>query len=125
MIIPLTDPDGNIHSTHRMDEYGTKRFLSGNDKADHFALIGGPLETAPAIPPCEGRATGATAHAATNLPLVAAINAGNLVCAAPQVPARFPTAALVIRPNNDFKPGRAATPIRAWQPPAPRPAPRG
>ena len=110
LIIPLVDLDGTIHSIQRIYEDGTKRFLSGGAKADHFALIGGPLESAPAILLCEGWATGATAHAATDLPVVAAMDAGNLVRVAPLVQARFPEATLVILADNDLKPGRDTNP---------------
>jgi putative DNA primase/helicase len=110
LIIPLVDLDDTIHSIQRIYEDGTKRFLSGGAKADHFALIGGPLESAPAILLCEGWATGATAHAATDLPVVAAMDAGNLVRVAPLVQARFPEATLVILADNDLKPGRDTNP---------------
>jgi putative DNA primase/helicase len=110
LIVPLMDLDGTIHTLQRIYEDGTKRFLSGGAKADHFALIGGPLETAPAILLCEGWATGATAHAATDLPVVAAMDAGNLGRVAPLIQARFPDATLVILADNDSKPGRDTNP---------------
>ena len=110
LIIPLVDLDGAIHSIQRIYEDGTKRFLSGGAKADHFALIGGPLFGAPAILLCEGWATGATAHAATDLPVVAAMDAGNLRRVAPLVQARYPNATLVILADNDCKPDRQTNP---------------
>lgn len=110
LIIALIDLDGTIHSIQRIYEDGAKRFLSGGAKADHFALIGGPLENAPAILLCEGWATGATAHVATELPVVAAMDAGNLVRVAPLIHTRFPEATLVILADNDLKPGRDTNP---------------
>ena len=77
-----------------------------------FALtIGRQLEIVDAlILLCEGWATGATAHEATGLPVIAAMDAGNLLRVAPLIHDRFPGATLVILADNDLKPGRDTNP---------------
>ena len=110
LIVPLMDLDGTIHTLQRIYEDGTKRYLAGGAKAGHFTVVGGPLAEAEAILICEGWATGATAHEATGLPVVAAMDAGNLKRVAPILRERFPTARLVILADNDTKPGRVDNP---------------
>ncbi len=110
LIVPLVDINGTIHTLQRIYEDGTKRFLAGGAKAGHFATVGGPLVGAEAILVCEGWATGATAHEATGLPVVAAMDAGNLKRVAPILRERFPAARLVILADNDTKPGRVDNP---------------
>ena len=110
LLVPLRDLDGTIHTLQRIYEDGTKRFLSGGAKAGHFTLIGEALENAHGILLCEGWATGATAHEATGLPVIAAMDAGNLLRVAPLIHDRFPDATLVILADNDLKPGRDTNP---------------
>ncbi len=110
LIVPLMDLDGTIHTLQRIYEDGTKRFLSGGAKAGHFATIGGPLTDAETILVCEGWATGVTAHEATGLPVVAAMDAGNLRRVAPILRERFADARLIILADNDAKPGRVTNP---------------
>ena len=110
LILPLVDLDGTIHTFQDIDENGTKRFQPGGAKANHFVLIGGPLEGAATILLCEGWATGATLHEASGLPVIAAMDAGNLKRVAPLVHERFPEAHLVIIADNDDKPGRVDNP---------------
>lgn len=110
LVVPLVDLDGTIHTLQRIYEDGTKRFLSGGAKAGHFTPIGGPLADAGTILICEGWATGATAHEATGLPVVAAMDAGNLKRVAPILRDRYPSARLVILADNDTKPGRVDNP---------------
>jgi putative DNA primase/helicase len=110
LIIPLVDLDGTIHSFQRIEENGSKRYLAGGAKAGHFAVIGGPLDNASTILVCEGWATGASAHAATSLPVVAAMDAGNLRQVAPILRARFPDRRIVLLADNDNKPGRSDNP---------------
>lgn len=110
LIVPLVDIDGTIHTIQRIYEDGTKRFLTGGAKAGHFTPIGGPLAGAATILLCEGWATGATAHEATGLPVVAAMDAGNLKRVAPALRERFPDTLFVILADNDTKPDRVDNP---------------
>lgn len=110
LIIPLVDLDGTIHSFQRIEEDGSKRYLADGAKAGHFAVIGGSLDDASTILVCEGWATGASAHAATNLPVVVAMDAGNLRQVAPILRERFAAALIVLLADNDNKPGRRDNP---------------
>ncbi len=110
LIVPLVDLDGVMHTFQDIMEDASKRFLGGGAKAGHFALIGGPLERSATILLCEGWATGATLHEASGLPVVAAMDAGNLKRVAPLVRERFTQARLVIVADNDQKPGRVDNP---------------
>lgn len=110
LIIPLVDLDGTIHTIQRISEDGDKRYLPGGAKAEHFAVIGGPLGGAATILLCEGWATGATAHEATGSTGVAAMDAGNVIRVAPLLRARFPDTVLIILADNDTKPDRDTNP---------------
>jgi putative DNA primase/helicase len=110
LIVPLVDIDGTIHTVQRIYEDGTKRFLTGGAKAGHFTPMGGPLAGAATILLCEGWATGATAHEATGLPVVAAMDAGNLKRVAPALREHFPDTLFVVLADNDAKPDRVDNP---------------
>ena len=59
---------------------------------------------------CEGWATGASLHEATGLPVVAAMDAGNLGPVAELLRRSYPDAAITIVADNDDKPGREINP---------------
>lgn len=91
LVIPLRDVQGKIWSAQGisavpMKEIGgrTKTFERGGKVRGCFAHIGPSLAEASQILVCEGFATAATLHEATELPVVAAMSAGNLdpVCKA-------------------------------------------
>jgi len=110
LLVPLGDIDGTIHTLQRIYADGSKRFLAGGAKAGHFALLGSALAEASTTLVCEGWATAATAHEATGLPVVAAMDAGNVKRVAPILRQRFPTMDLVFLADNDAKPGRLDNP---------------
>ncbi len=110
LIVPLLDLDGMIHTLQRITEAGDKRYLTGGAKAGHFTPIGDLPDDAATILVCEGWATGASSHAATGLPVVAAMDAGNLRLVAPLLRERFPSARIVLLADNDDKPGRIENP---------------
>ena len=78
LIVPLRDVEGVLHTIETITPEGEKRYLAGGAKAGHFCTIGGPLDGSGAFLICEGWATGASLHEATGLPVVAAMDAGNL-----------------------------------------------
>ena len=77
LVVPVTS-DGTMTSLQFISRDGTKRFLrNGVVKGGSYML--GDLTKATTILICEGFATGASLHEATDLPVIVAFNAGNLV----------------------------------------------
>jgi putative DNA primase/helicase len=114
LIVPLRDVEGVLHTIETITPAGEKRYLAGGAKAGHFCTIGGPLGTSAAFLICEGWATGASLHEATGLPVVAAMDAGNLGPVADVLRRSHPAAAITIVADNDDKPGRDINPgVRA------------
>ena len=110
LIVPLRDVEGVLHTIETITPAGEKRYLAGGAKAGHFCTIGGPLGGAGAFLICEGWATGASLHEATGLPVVAAMDAGNLGPVAEVLRRSYPDAAITIVADNDDKPGREINP---------------
>ena len=110
LIVPLRDVEGVLHTIESITPAGEKRYLAGGAKAGHFCTIGGPLDGSGAFLICEGWATGASLHEATGLPVVAAMDAGNLGPVAEVLRRSYPDAAITIVADNDDKPGRDINP---------------
>jgi len=110
LIVPLRDAAGVLHTIETIIPSGDKRYLAGGAKAGHFCTIGGPLEATGAFLICEGWATGASLHEATGLPVVAAMDAGNLGPVTERLRKVHPSAAITIVADNDDKPGRDINP---------------
>ncbi|MFT4962296.1 MAG: putative DNA primase/helicase [Paracoccaceae bacterium] len=110
LIVPLRDTDGVLHTIETITPAGNKRYLAGGAKAGHFCVIGGPIKPTGAFLICEGWATGASLSEATGLPVVVAMDAGNLVGVANEVNRAYPDADITIVADNDDKPGRDINP---------------
>ena len=110
LIVPLRDVEGVLHTIETIAPMGEKRYLAGGAKAGHFCTIGGPVAAAGRFLICEGWATGASLHEATGLPVVAAMDAGNLAPVAVQLRRSHPDAVITIVADNDDKPGREINP---------------
>lgn len=78
LLVRLYDIDNNLVSLQFIYHNGAKKFLKGGRIKGAFALIGLPCSTGKLFI-CEGWATGATLHEKTGHPVVAAMNAGNLL----------------------------------------------
>jgi len=114
LIVPLYDADGVLHTIETITPTGDKRYLAGGAKAGHFCPIGGPLKTAKDLLICEGWATAASLFEATGLPVIAAMDAGNLGRVAESLHSTYPDAILTIVADNDDRPGRDLNPgVRA------------
>jgi putative DNA primase/helicase len=100
LIVPVMI-DGSITSAQSIDGTGAKLFQPGGAVKGGSYTIGDLTETATVLI-CEGFATGASLHEATDLPVVVAFSAGNLTPVAEQVQQQFPTATIVVCGDHDL-----------------------
>ena len=112
LVVPLYDGEGQLWSWQTITPGGEKRFYKGGRAFGLFHPFGTheDFERGKAILVCEGWATGATLHEATGLPVVAAMNAGNLLPVARALREKFPGQRLVICADDDWQtPGNPGT----------------
>jgi putative DNA primase/helicase len=99
LIVPLRDVDGRLHSLQFIRGDGEKRFLAGGRIMDCWFTVAdktnGPLVL------CEGYATGAGIHEATNFATVCAMNSGNLLAVAQTLRNKWPDREIIIAADND------------------------
>jgi len=98
LIVPAYNIDGSISTLQFIDGEGIKRFLKGGKKAACWFSIGELTET---ICICEGYATGASVHAASNYHTIVAFDAHNLVGVAKAIRGKHPTAKIVLCADDD------------------------
>ena len=101
LLIPLYE-NGEIQSLQTIQLDGSKRFLTGGKVAGCYYAIG-KIENAKELCICEGFATGASIHEATNYPVAIAFNAGNLLAVAKIIKSKYPQLNLIICADDDFK----------------------
>jgi phage/plasmid primase-like uncharacterized protein len=70
--------DGTRRGLQRLYDDGSKRFTKGLTKRGAYILIGRLPKTPKHVIVCEGYATGLSIHLATGLPVLCALDAGNL-----------------------------------------------
>lgn len=98
LFLPLRDIGGKVWSFQTIAEDGAKLFLAGARKAGTFYLIG---EIGAELVIAEGFATAASIREATGLPVVVALDAGNLLPVAEALRQRHPAARIVIAADDD------------------------
>jgi len=99
LLIPLHDSGGRLTTLQLVSSDGTKRFIRGGRTKECHHVIGDLAEGCRALL-CEGWATGATLHEATGLPVVCAMNCGNLKAVAEQFAPRHQ---LLVCADDDFQ----------------------
>ena len=103
LIIPVRNVDGEMRGFQAIAPDGQKAFARGIEKKGNFHLIGGEDRDLShgEILICEGYATGASLHMATDMPVAVAFDAGNLRSVAEAIRERHPNAAIIICADND------------------------
>lgn len=99
LLIPVRDAAGDLHGLQFISPDGTKKFKTGTAKTGHYFAIGRVRDNTILI--CEGYATGATLHEATNHAVAVAFDAGNLKPVALTIQRKYPDYRLIICADND------------------------
>lgn len=103
LLVPLRTIDGELVNLQRIYADGDKRFLPGGRIKGCFALVGRRIPETGELYIAEGWATAVTIHQSLRVPVVAAMNAGNLKPVALAIRERYPRLALVVAADNDHK----------------------
>jgi len=99
LVVPLRDADRRLWSLQYIGPDGGKRFLSGGRTAGCYWSIGRtPVDI---LLVAEGFATAATLYEATGLPVVAAMNAGNLLAVSADLSKKYPKVRLLLCADAD------------------------
>jgi putative DNA primase/helicase len=99
LLIPIWSSNRELVNVQRIFPNGDKRFLSGGRKKGCFAVIGRPNDMHLLV--CEGFATGASLFEVTGIPVLVALDAGNLESVAMAARSLWPDATIVIAGDND------------------------
>lgn len=93
--------NGKIWTIQRITETGAKYlFAGGRKKGSYFSFANGKDNLSRFLV-CEGYATGATIREATGLPVIAAVDSGNLKPVLVSLKAKYPSARFIICADND------------------------
>ena len=104
LVVPIQDMTGKVWSTQTINAAGTKYLAAGGKKTGNFAVVGygdKKVLKSDVILICEGFATGVSLALATERPVVAAIDAGNLPVVAKAFRERCPDTPIVICGDDD------------------------
>lgn len=102
LIIPMFDIDGKLWSLQHIDSTGKKQFASGGRIKGCFFPIGNIKDSTTTVV-CEGVATGISIHTATNIPTIAAMNAGNIDSVVGELTKSCSGKKIIIAGDNDWE----------------------
>jgi len=97
-VVPIKDVSGRLWNYQRIFPDGTKKFAFGGLIDECFHVIGN-IDSDVII--CEGFATAASIHMATDIPVVCAFNSGNLPKVAIAIRKAYPDANIIIAGDDD------------------------
>ena len=103
LLIPMRDMKGFLHGLQMIFEDGSKRFLKGQRVTDTFFFIGDNVDPSKPVIVCEGYATGATIHMATELPVFCAFSADNLINVCKNLKKKYPQFKIAVCGDDDKK----------------------
>ena len=104
LVVPVLDAKGAVMSLQFIARDGGKRFLTGGKmQGGFFPILATKGEKDGLLYICEGFATGATIHAATEAAVLVAFNCGNLLAVAEMARGQYPDRAIILCADDDAK----------------------
>ena len=105
LTVKIINTQGAYQGLQTIYNDGQKRFTKGLNKKGHFALIGldGLPEKLGTLHICEGVATAASIFMAINEPVIAAMDAFNLLPVAKALKAAYPKIQIILWADNDWQ----------------------
>lgn len=103
LVIPLRNAKGEIRTLQRIGTNGFKSLKKGGQKTGNFFVVGGELRPGQPILYAEGYSTAASISAAIGLPVVMAVDAGNLPHVASALQATYPDSKHMFLADDDSK----------------------
>lgn len=100
LIVPLY-ADGQLWNVQRINKDGEKLFLKGARLSGCYTPIANKDDDKSLLVICEGYSTGASLREATGLPVICAMNAGNLKDVALAIKAKYQESRIIIAADND------------------------
>jgi putative DNA primase/helicase len=101
LILPLYGANGKVWTLQRILADGSKYLWKGGRKRGGYYPLAERDEDKSVILICEGFATGASLREATGLPVIVAIDSGNLKAVVEMLAKKYPDSRLVICADND------------------------
>ena len=102
ILIPLIGADGRIQTVQSIDPTGRKLFETNAPVSGGLFVLGGKVATSEQpVLVCEGFATAATLHEATDWVTVCAFNSGNLLKVAARLAERYPDREYIVAGDDD------------------------
>ena len=115
LLVPMKHSAKQLVGLQRIWPDGTKRFIKGSPLAGAYCTIGTPTKEGTVVI-CEGYATGASIHMATNYCVVVAFNSGNLAEVSQKIRKALPSARRIIAGDDDAFTVRPPNHVQAGQP---------
>jgi phage/plasmid primase-like uncharacterized protein len=113
LLVPLYGADGGLAGVQRIAPDGSKKFPFGLAKKGRYAFVGNGNGDLSSMLVCEGYATGGSLHMATGLPVLCAMDAGNVIPACETWLAARPGTKFIFCADNDRWTQRKGVP---WNP---------
>ena len=101
LLAPLYGPSGGVEGVQRIAPDGSKKFPWGLAKKGRFGFVGNGNGDLSAMLVCEGFATGGSLHMATGMPVLCAMDCGNVIPACETWTASHPGTRFIFCADND------------------------